>query len=90
MQRSLQAALDLADLQRSAARCPPPLVRSAELLACEGLVVTLMARLADPRSAGVQGLALTSMLLRERQSPLFRADTERSLANHLRSAVATL
>lgn len=90
MQRSLQAALDLADLQRAAAWCPPPLVRSAELLACEGLVAALIARLADPHSASVQGLAVTSMLLRERQSPLFRGDTERSLADHLRWARATL
>lgn len=87
--RSLRAALDLATSDLSL-RCPPPLVRYSEVRACESLFHDLLARLDEGGTVSVQGLALTSLLLRDGASPLFCDHAARSLAEDLRLAARSL
>jgi hypothetical protein len=88
--RSLQAALDLAADDLSHLICPPPIVRYSEVRACESLVHDLLARLEESRPLSVQGLALTSLLVRDGASPLFCEHSAVSLAEDLRLAAESL
>jgi hypothetical protein len=87
--RSLQAVLDLATSDLSHVICPL-LVRYSEVRACKSLVHVLLARLDESRTVSVQGLALTSLLVRDGASPLFWEHAARSLAEDLRLAAESL
>jgi hypothetical protein len=87
--RSLQAVLDLATSDLSHVSCPP-LVRYSEVRVCKSLLCDLLARLDESRTVSVQGLALTSLLVRDGASSLFWEHTARSLADDLRLAAESL
>jgi hypothetical protein len=87
--RSLQAVLGLASRDLPHVSCPA-LVRYSEARGCESLFHDLLARLDESRTVSVQGLALTSLLLRDGASPLFCEDAARSLAEDLRLAAESL
>jgi hypothetical protein len=87
--RSLHAVLELATSDLSHVSCPP-LVRYSEVRACESLVHDLLARLDEDRTVSVQGLALTSLLVRDGASALFWEYAARSLAEDLRVAAESL
>jgi hypothetical protein len=87
--RSLRAALDLATNDRSLS-IQTPLVRCSEVRACEPLFHDLLACLDESRTVSVQGLALTSLLVRDGASPLFSEHAARSLAEDLRLAAHSL
>ena len=87
---SLRAALDLATSDLSRRSCPPPLVRYSEVRACESLFHDLLACLDESQTVSVQGLALTSLLVRDGASPLFHERAARSLAEDLRLAAQSL
>jgi hypothetical protein len=87
--RSLQAVLDLATSDLSHVSCAR-LVRYSEVRACKSLVDALLARLDESRTVSVQGLALTSLLVRDEGSPLFCEHAARSLAQDLRVAAQSL
>jgi hypothetical protein len=87
--RSLQAVLDLATSDLSHVSCPP-LVRYSEVRVCKSLFHDLLARLDENPTVSVQGLALTSLLVRDGASPLFWEHAARSLAEDLRLAAESL
>ena len=88
--RSLRADLDLATSDLSRLSWPPPLVRYPEVRACESLFYDLLACLDERRAVSMQGLALTSLLVRDGASPLFYDHAARSLAEDLRLAARSL
>ena len=60
-------------------------LRRAEVRACAGDLVALVARLRDGRPVDVQGVAMTSRLLSDGASPLYTAQGQ-SLRHALRAA----
>jgi hypothetical protein len=62
-------------------------LRRADVLECADELQTLAARLRDPRPIDARGAAMTRQLLADGgTSPLYRADTGRSLQSAVRSA----
>ena len=68
----------------------PPLLRRAEVRACRLLLEDLVARLHDLAPLGVEGLALTSLLVCHGTSTLYYDGASRSLASTARSALVAL
>ena len=76
---ALRAAVELADRQRDPLRMQPPLIRRSEVRANRQLFLELAERLGSGGPLGLEGLALTSLLVGEAPSPLYHTDAARSL-----------
>jgi len=90
IRRSLLAALELAGRQSPPASTLPPLIRRREVLACSELIVALADRIDEDSDLNVQGLAMTSQLLRDGGSPLYCEHARRPLSATLHSALAAV
>jgi hypothetical protein len=72
----------------------PPLMRTrmrlAEIQENEALLLALADRLDDGEPLGVQGLAMTTRLINDRSSPLYRSGVSGSLTDTVLDALAAL
>lgn len=75
----LRGAVELADRQPDPLRVPPPLIRRSEIRANRELLLELAECLGTGRPLGVEGLAMTSLLIHYAPSPLYHKDAGRSL-----------
>lgn len=90
IRQSLLAALELAGWQSPPASTLPPLIRQREVLACSELIAALADRIGADADLNVQGLAMTSQLLRDGGSPFYCEHAQRPLGAALRSALGAL
>jgi hypothetical protein len=86
---ALRGAVELATRPPDYLTMPPSSVRRVEIEANSELLVELAERL-DGDHLGVAGLAMTSLLVGERSSPLYREDPRRSLRVAALEALAAL
>jgi hypothetical protein len=82
---ALRGAVELADRPFDPLRLGPPLVRRAKVQENRDLLLELAARLTAGGRLGVEGLAITSLLVGDGLSPLFckaASDSLTASANH--------
>lgn len=87
---ALRGAVELADRQPDPLRMSPPLIRRREVRANRQLLLELVERVGSSEPVGVEGLALTSLLVGEARSPLYHRDATASLAASAFEALAAL
>jgi hypothetical protein len=76
---ALRGAVELADRQPEPFGMPRPQIRRAEIRASRELLLELAERVDCRGPIGIEGLGLTSLLIRDRASPLYDGDARRSL-----------
>ena len=76
---ALRGAVELADRQPDPLRMPPSPIRRSEIRANRELLLELAECLRTARPLGVEGLAMTSLLIDDAPSPLYHEDASRSL-----------
>ena len=76
---ALRGAVELADRQPDPLRMPLGPIRRSEIRANRELLLELAERLRTARPLGVEGLAMTSLLIDDAPSPLYHDDASRSL-----------
>jgi hypothetical protein len=84
--RALRGAIEQADRRPDPHRMPPAAIRRSEIRANRALLLELAECLCSHRPLGVEGLALTSLLIHDAASPLYHKDAGRSLPVSVRSA----
>jgi hypothetical protein len=77
---ALRGAVELADRQPEPFGMPRSQIRRAEIRAGRELLLELAERVDSRGPVGIEGLALTSLLIGDRASPLYDGDARRSLA----------
>ena len=87
---ALRGAVELADRQPEPFGMPRSQVRRAEIRASRELLLELAERVDSRGPVGVEGLALTSLLVSDRASPLYDGDVRRSLAATAFTALVAL
>jgi hypothetical protein len=87
---ALRGAVELADRQPEPFGMPRSQVRRAEIRASRELLLELAERVDSRGPIGVEGLALTSLLICDRASPLYDGDVRRSLAATAFTALVAL
>jgi hypothetical protein len=88
--RALSAAVELADREFDPLRLPPSPIRQAEIRANRQLLLELAECLYTSRPLGVEGLAMTSLLIYDAPSPLYHTDASTSLTVAAFEAVIAL
>jgi len=86
----LRGAVALADAPYDPARLGPPVIRRAQVQENRELLLELAERLGTRRHLGVQGLALTSLLVGDGVSPLFSTAGRGSLTASVNAALLAL
>jgi hypothetical protein len=76
---ALRGAVELADRQPEPFGMPRSQIRRAEIRASRELLLELADRVGSSDPVGVEGLALTSLLIGDRVSPLYDGDARRSV-----------
>jgi hypothetical protein len=76
---ALRGAIELADRDADPHRMPPAALRRGEIRANRELLLELAECLCSSRPLGVEGLAMTSLLVDDAPSPLYHTDAGRSL-----------
>lgn len=79
---ALRGAVETADRPANPLRLPPSLIRRREIRANRELLLELADRLDDDSASGppgVQGLAMTSLLIGDGSSPIYHEDPQRPL-----------
>ena len=87
---ALRGAVELADRPFDPLRTGPPLIRRSEVHENRELLLELAARLATAGPHGVEGLAITSLLVGDGLSPLFCKTASGSLTDSANSALLAL
>ena len=87
---ALRGAVGLADRQPEPFGMPRSQIRQAEIRASRELLLELAERVDSRGPVGVEGLALTSLLIGDRASPLYDGDARRSLAATAFTALVAL
>ena len=87
---ALRGAVELADRQPEPFGMPRSQIRRAEIRASRELLLELAERVDSRGPVGVEGLALTSLLIGDRASPLYDGDARRSLAAAAFTALVAL
>jgi hypothetical protein len=87
---ALRGAVELADRQPEPFGMPRSQIRRAEIRAGRELLLELAERVDSRGPVGVEGLALTSLLIGDRASPLYDGDARRSLAATAFTALVAL
>jgi hypothetical protein len=85
---ALRGAVELADRQPDPLGLPS--IRRTEIRANRALLLELAERLRTSRPLGVEGLAMTSLLIYDAPSPLYHTDAARSLTLSAGEALAAL
>ena len=86
----LRGAVELADAPFDPARTGRPVIRRAQVQGNRGLLVELADRLKAGGSLGVQGLAITSLLVGDGVSPLYSKAARGSLKESVNRALLAL
>jgi hypothetical protein len=86
----LRGAVELADAPFDPSRMGPPVLRRAEVQENRGPLLELANRLRDGGFLGVQGLAITSLLVGDGVSPLYSKATRGSLKESVNRALLAL
>jgi hypothetical protein len=87
---ALRAAVELADMQYDPFRLPRPTVQRAEIRANRQLLGELADCLSAGGPLGVEGLAMASLLVNDRASPLHREAANHPLAVSAHNALVAL
>jgi hypothetical protein len=86
---ALRGAVELAD-REPAVGLSRPLIRRTEIRVNRELLLELAERVSNRGPLGVEGLAMTSLLIRDRSSPLYDGDARRSLTATAFTALVAL
>jgi hypothetical protein len=86
----LRRAVELADRPIDPLRMPPPAIRRTEIRANRELLLELADSLRHSGPLGVEGLAMTSLLVGDAPSPLYHKDASGSLRLTALEALAGL
>jgi hypothetical protein len=87
---ALRGAVEPADRPPDPLRLPPSLIRRSEIRANRELLLEMAERLGSSGPLGVEGLAMTSLLIDDSPSPLYHRDTRRSLTGAAFEALVAL
>jgi hypothetical protein len=87
---ALGGAVELAERQPEPFRMARSRIRRTEIRANRELLLELAERVDSRGAVGVEGLALTSLLIGDRASPLYDGDARRSLAATAFTALVAL
>jgi hypothetical protein len=87
---ALRGAVELADRQPEPFGMPRSQIRRAEIRASRELLLELAERVDSRGPVGLEGLALTSLLIGDPASPLYDGDARRSLGAAVFTALVAL
>jgi hypothetical protein len=87
---ALRGAVELADRPPDPLRLPPSLIRRSEIRANRELLLEMAERLGSSGPLGVEGLAMTSLLIDDAPSPLYHRESRRSLTGAAFEALVAL